>query len=245
MRRALQPVAPANLLVDAEAYACLDGYRAKTGSPQATESIGIRLMHWRAVSRIYERFWRPSLMRLVSNLDEQAEDQILGEYLAPKRGLRILDLCCGTARIGRRYAQRGADVLGVDVSESMLREARRLFGGESLVLVHGDAADQIAVPGSYDAAVCFAALHLVPQPEKVLAAAVESLKIGGLLFAWVLASRDRMARFPCRVLAPRMGVTPWPEGELEIRMDAYGCDVESRQVFGSVDLVVGRRGVKR
>src|SRR5699024_1944324 len=49
-----------------------------------------------------------------------ATERLLGE----PRGRRILDVGCGNGLMTRRLASRGADVLGVDVSEGMLGRAR-------------------------------------------------------------------------------------------------------------------------
>lgn len=46
------------------------------------------------------------------------------EEVGPLVGRRTLDVGCGTGRWSRVLAARGADVLGVDRSESMLAEAR-------------------------------------------------------------------------------------------------------------------------
>lgn len=42
-----------------------------------------------------------------------------------KRGMRVLDLCCGTGRVSLELARRGYVVTGVDAQEGYLREAKR------------------------------------------------------------------------------------------------------------------------
>src|SRR5262245_54684240 len=42
----------------------------------------------------------------------------------PRLGVRALDLCCGTGDVAFAMADNGADVVGLDFSESMLQVAR-------------------------------------------------------------------------------------------------------------------------
>src|SRR6266705_5336367 len=49
------------------------------------------------------------------------------ELLAPKPGERILDLGCGTGHLTNQIAEAGAEVVGIDISQSMIEEARRLY----------------------------------------------------------------------------------------------------------------------
>ncbi len=46
--------------------------------------------------------------------------------LGPLTGRRLLDLGCGKGRFARALQERGAEVVGLDVSRAMLREARGL-----------------------------------------------------------------------------------------------------------------------
>lgn len=56
------------------------------------------------------------------------------------RGDRALDVCCGTGDIAIRLAQQGAEVIGLDFSEPMLKVARRRCHSESSpTFLQGDA----------------------------------------------------------------------------------------------------------
>ena len=48
----------------------------------------------------------------------------LVEMLAPRPCDRVLDIGCGTGHLTARIAESGADVVGIDASESMVLQAR-------------------------------------------------------------------------------------------------------------------------
>jgi ubiquinone/menaquinone biosynthesis C-methylase UbiE len=82
------------------------------------------------------------------------------ESLGPVRGRRILDLGCGKGRFARILAARGARVVGLDVSESMLAAA----DGAGLGRVIGSARRLPFRNAGFDAAIAVEVFeHLEPQ----------------------------------------------------------------------------------
>src|SRR5436305_13452051 len=51
------------------------------------------------------------------------------DLLAPQPDERILDLGCGTGHLTRQIADRGASVIGIDVSPDMVERARAQYPG--------------------------------------------------------------------------------------------------------------------
>jgi ubiquinone/menaquinone biosynthesis C-methylase UbiE len=60
------------------------------------------------------------------------EEPIVRRMIGDPRGLKVLDLGCGTGRHALWLAARGATVTGADFSEGMLEEARRKPGAEQV-----------------------------------------------------------------------------------------------------------------
>lgn len=207
----------------------------------ADDSWAMRLMHAPVVVRVYESWWRPYLVRLFSTLTYTIEDEIVDRHLSGRSGPRLLDLCCGTARASRRWIPYGAEVLAIDASMAMLREARRHCPSDRLVLAYGDAGSRIARTQSFDAALCFAALHLLDDPGRVLEHAIESLHADGLLFAWVAAAREALAYRPLRRIAESLGLRVWQPSDLAHRIENYGLQTIESRVLGAIEFVVARR----
>jgi len=111
------------------------------------------------------------------------------EQLPPDlTGKRVLDVGCGTGTLIKRLLERYpavASVTGVDVSERMLRQARKLAMGRAAarhvtwIRQHGETLD--LPPGSFDIVVCANTFHYFKHPVTMLRALHRVLKPGGIL----------------------------------------------------------------
>ena len=85
----------------------------------------------------------------------EREWPLLAETLGTPAGRRILDLGCGTGEHARFLAAQGFEVVGVDVSESMLERAAEEPLSPNLRFVACDLEDlETGIPGDFDGAVC-------------------------------------------------------------------------------------------
>lgn len=99
-------------------------------------------------------------------------------------GSRVLDVGCGTGRVARLAARRGATVLGVDLSEPMLREAaaaaeREGLGGVSFV--RGDAQVHPFPREGFDAVVSRFGVMFFADPVAAFGNLRGALRPGGRL----------------------------------------------------------------
>jgi SAM-dependent methyltransferase len=112
-------------------------------------------------------------------------DQRWAERLFDRPG-RLIDLGCGTGRLLVPFAQRGYWVLGVDLSEEMLRQAGDKAAA-ARVVVHRLMANLVELGGladqSFDYAAClFSTLGMIAgdaQRRRVLGHAYRLLRPGG------------------------------------------------------------------
>jgi trans-aconitate methyltransferase len=102
------------------------------------------------------------------------------ELLAPQPGERILDLGCGTGHLTNQIAAAGAEVVGVDKSQSMIEEARRLY--PNLRFEIADAAD-LHSDQPFDAVFSNAAIHWMKDQRTVARRILSVLKPGGRFVA--------------------------------------------------------------
>jgi len=106
-------------------------------------------------------------------------------------GKRVLDIATGPGYVAARAAERGADPVGLDFSETMLAYARSR--SPSVEFVRGNATELPFPDGSFDAAiVAFLLLH-VGRPEEVVAEAARVVAPDGraAFSVWDEPSRGR------------------------------------------------------
>lgn len=105
--------------------------------------------------------------------------------LAP--GARVLDLCCGTGASALPAAEAvgpTGSVLGVDITEALIRQAREKAAARRLPQARFECADVESLafpPGSFDAVVSVFGLFFVDDMSGLLARAWRWLAPGGAL----------------------------------------------------------------
>lgn len=97
-------------------------------------------------------------------------------------GSRVCDLACGQGVVARRLAERGARVLGIDVSGELLDLASRYEREDprGVQYERGDARTLDAVPyGVFDGVVCNMSLMDIPDLDDTLGTVSRVLRPGG------------------------------------------------------------------
>lgn len=77
-------------------------------------------------------------------------------------GSRVLDIPVGTGRFFEYYQARDVQVVGIDISESMLEEAAGKAASSSVELCLGDARSLDYPENTFDFVLCWRLLHLLP-----------------------------------------------------------------------------------
>jgi SAM-dependent methyltransferase len=89
---------------------------------------------------------------------------------------RVLDLACGTGRVGAELLRRGYEVVGADLSEPMVRECARQ--SPPLAAVTGDACRLPLASGSFDLVVClYDSLNYILEPADFRRAMAEAHRV--------------------------------------------------------------------
>jgi trans-aconitate methyltransferase len=102
------------------------------------------------------------------------------DLLDPQHNERILDLGCGTGELAQAITEKGATVIGLDADPQMIAKAKHQFPAVTFQVAD---ARSFHLPEPLDAVFSNAALHWVPESERVVASIAKSLKPGGRFVA--------------------------------------------------------------
>ena len=148
--------------------------------------------------------------RMMGNWSRLAGDIFL-EWLAPRSGLRWIDIGCGNGAFTELLIERcaPAEVQGIDPSEAQLAFARARPAAHVANFRQGDA---MALPFSedrFDAAVMALVLFFVPDPAKGVAEMMRVVCPGGTVanYVWDMLGGG-VPLEPIQVEMRAMGVTP-------------------------------------
>jgi SAM-dependent methyltransferase len=148
----------------------------------------------------FEESFGERYLRLYAHRD-QVEAETAIETLFPGHSLagrKVLDLACGAGRYLRVLHERGADVVGLDLSAVLLAEARRL--GIAAPMVRGDMRHLPFRRGQFDLTVSmFTSFGYFNSLEAHAALAVEIARVTRAIIVLDLPDRDSL----CEGLVPR------------------------------------------
>jgi trans-aconitate methyltransferase len=160
------------------------------------------------------------------------------ELLAPKPGERILDLGCGTGHLTAEITAVGALTVGIDQSADMIAQARRQFPDLRFEVCD---AREIPFTGEFDAVFSNAALHWIPEAEKVIRGVSRALKPSGR-FAAEMGGKGNIRRLvgaiigACREVGLDSGAATeawyYPSiGEYAGLLEKHGLEVRQAALF--------------
>ncbi|WP_226021784.1 class I SAM-dependent methyltransferase [Halomicrobium salinisoli] len=105
-------------------------------------------------------------------IDRREKEAVL-DAIGPVDGKSVLEVACGTGRFTVMLADRGADVVGLDISGPMLQQGREKARSADLAgsveFMRGDAARLPFPDDHFDAVVAMRFFHLADTPAAFLA----------------------------------------------------------------------------
>jgi SAM-dependent methyltransferase len=130
-----------------------------------------------------------------------ARDEIASRPVPPKR--KVLELACGTGRVSIPLAKDGAEVVGVDLSEAMLREFRQKLSKETRevqrrIRIERASMADFTVEGPFDLIIIpFRGFQALTDPSEVgrcLSAVGRRLSPGGIFVIDVFYVSRRLGK---------------------------------------------------
>jgi SAM-dependent methyltransferase len=191
------------------------------------------------VGRAYEPLWRVhSLTHLTGEpFPVDREVRVISELARLRRGGLYLDLGCSAGLYARRLARAlgdNGDVVGVDISPSMLREAARLARkfGARLSYVRADAHNMQFADACFSGAVCGGTLNELGDPARALRETCRVLEPGGrLAIMGILRARTPRGRRLQRLVSTG-GIRFFETEELWSLLDHAGFDPDPLRRYG-------------
>ena len=181
--------------------------------------------------------WNPDLYQSGHSFVWEYGRELVG-LLAPRTGEHILDVGCGTGQLTAEIARSGAEAVGIDNSEPMIRQARKNYPDLRFEL-----ADILtsAYREEFDAVFSNAVLHWVREAEAAVVSIVRALKPGGRFVAELGGRGNVQALLGAAFAALRsLGVnhpenlSPWyfpSVAEYSTLLERHGLEVVSASLF--------------
>jgi ubiquinone/menaquinone biosynthesis C-methylase UbiE len=122
-----------------------------------------------AYDRLWDRYSRNSLGKLADSLALKGDEH-------------LLDVACGTGRLGGILRQRYPKlrITGIDISPAMIKEARERLPEDAATSWHVGTLAEVEFPSAgFDVVTCANAFHLFLDQEDVLAQFVRLVRPGG------------------------------------------------------------------
>ena len=115
--------------------------------------------------------------------DQKIYDFMYGRIPAVIRDKEVLELATGPGLLAKHVAPAAKRMIATDYSDGMIAEAKKGDCPENLTFEKADAMQLPYRDDSFDVVLIANALHIVPDPEKVLSEIDRVLRPGGLLIA--------------------------------------------------------------
>ena len=129
---------------------------------------------WDLYAPIYEKAMR--LDKKIYNLMYRRIPKVI-------RGKDVLEIATGPGLLAKHVAHSARNMIATDYSDGMIREARKGNYPDNLKFELADAMSLPYEEDSFDVVIIANALHVVPDPEKVLSEINRVLKPKGILIA--------------------------------------------------------------
>ncbi|OGS46455.1 MAG: hypothetical protein A3K66_00465 [Euryarchaeota archaeon RBG_16_67_27] len=188
----------------------------------------------------WESFFGPDYLKQYVHADTPREVDGIERILHLREGARVLDLACGAGRHAIELARRGHDVVGFDLSEALLREARAAArkARARATFVRGDMRE-LPYRAEFDAAISmftsFGYFDRSEDDRKVLSGVARALRRRGKFLM------ERFNREPLAYELPMQGWRVHADGSVILQEDTFDL---LRGRYDTRQIVIDREGTR-
>ena len=140
----------------------------------------------------YASGWHQRMANHVYAMRYRAVEQVIG----PLQVSSVLDVGCGTGDYAQLFDPAHVRYFGIDISEKMVAECRRLFPAHRFAVADGDSID--APSDSVDLVLSVGVLEYLPDPVSHLRELARVTRPGGSIVATVQNGSNRSRSFEDR-----------------------------------------------
>jgi len=125
---------------------------------------------------------------------DTVETGLAFKLIKVEKGMKVLDVGCGTGNFSIKLAKMGCDVTGIDISDNMLEIARKKAEAENLGIkfLHMDLNDLNFIENEFDAVFSMAAFEFVDDEDapNALEGMLNVVKKGGQVLIGTISSNS-------------------------------------------------------
>ena len=222
-------------------YPIKNGYLDLLDGRSGADNIANLTNFLPGAGRGYEPLWRVRSLNLLTGeeFSNQRELALISDLAALDRGGLYLDLGCSaglyTRTLAAQLKDRG-DVVGIDISPSMLKEAARRARklGTTPSFARADAENLAFADASFDGAVCGGSLNEFGDPARVLRETRRVLRPGGRVAIMGISKAKTPRGRRLQSFLSTGGVRFFAPEEVFSLLDHAGLEPDPPQTYGAV-----------
>jgi SAM-dependent methyltransferase len=219
-------------------YEVKNGYLDLLESRTGADNVANLTNFLPGAGRGYEPLWRVRSLSLLTGerFSNERELRIISDLVRPEPGGRYLDLGCSAGLYTRSLASAPCDVVGIDISPSMLKEAARRARAVNArpSFVRADAERMPFADASFSGAVCGGTLNELGDPLRVLRETRRVLEPGGRLAIMGILRATTVRGRRLQSFLSTGGIRFFEPAELQSILDRAGFDPDPLQTYGPV-----------
>ena len=188
---------------------------------------------------IWDRF--APVYSLAMKSQKNIYDYMYSHIREKVKGKNVLELATGPGLIAKHVADAADRMIATDFSPDMIAQAEKGGNPPNLTFEIADASDLHYKDKTFDVVIIANALHVIPNPEKVLSEIDRVLKSGGTLIAPNFIERKISKPNFWQKLLDSLGVKfehQWTSEQYKSFLESNGWTITASEVVpGRIDLM--------